>query len=106
VDGLTWSDYGVGLEGNLASLHDRVQREAYRALPSRRRYIPKSDGRQRPLAIAALEDKPKPQQQMCEKSWNAARREFVASSAARFQGKSSSMWLMGQSAMGESTSRK
>ena len=57
VDGLTWSDYGAGLEGNLASLHDRVHRGAYRALPSRRRYIPKPDGRQRPLAIAALEDK-------------------------------------------------
>ncbi len=57
VDGLTWSDYGADLEGNLASLHDRVHRGAYRALPSRRRYIPKPDGRQRPLAIAALEDK-------------------------------------------------
>ena len=57
VDGLTWSDYGVDLESNLASLHDRVHRGAYRALPSRRRYIPKPDGRQRPLAIAALEDK-------------------------------------------------
>ena len=57
VDGLTWSDYGAYLEGNLASLHDRVHRGAYRALPSRRRYIPKPDGRQRPLAIAALEDK-------------------------------------------------
>lgn len=57
VDGLTWCDYGVDLEGNLASLHDRVHRGAYRALPSRRRYIPKSDGRQRSLAIAALEDK-------------------------------------------------
>ena len=57
VDGLTWSDYGADLEGNLVSLHDRVHRGAYRALPSRRRYIPKPDGRQRPLAIAALEDK-------------------------------------------------
>jgi group II intron reverse transcriptase/maturase len=57
VDGLTWSDYGADLEGNLASLHDRVHRGAYRALPLRRRYIPKPDGRQRPLAIAALEDK-------------------------------------------------
>jgi len=57
VDGLTWGDYGADLEGNLASLHDRVHRVAYRALPSRRRYIPKPDGRQRPLAIAALEDK-------------------------------------------------
>lgn len=57
VDGLTWDEYGVDLEGNLASLHARVHRGAYRALPSRRRYIPKPDGRQRPLAIAALEDK-------------------------------------------------
>jgi group II intron reverse transcriptase/maturase len=57
VDGLTWSDYGADLEGNLSGLHARVHRGAYRALPSRRRYIPKSDGRQRPLAIAALEDK-------------------------------------------------
>ena len=57
VDGLTWSDNGADLEGNLASLHDRVHRGAYRALPSRRRYIPKPDGRERPLAIAALEDK-------------------------------------------------
>ena len=57
VDGLTWDEYGVDLEGNLASLHGRVHRGAYRALPSRRRYIPKPDGRQRPLAIAELEDK-------------------------------------------------
>jgi len=57
VDGLTWEDYEVGLERNLEDLHDRVQRGAYRALPSRRRYIPKPDGRQRPLAVAALEDK-------------------------------------------------
>src|SRR6202007_1056743 len=46
-----------GLERNLKDLHARVQRGAYRALPSRRQYIPKADGRQRPLAIAALEDK-------------------------------------------------
>jgi RNA-directed DNA polymerase len=57
VDGLTWQDYEADLEPRLADLHDRVQRGAYRALPSRRRYIPKADGRQRPLAIAALEDK-------------------------------------------------
>jgi len=57
VDGLTWHNYEVGLERNLEDLHARVQRGAYRALPSRRRYIPKPDGRQRPLAIAALEDK-------------------------------------------------
>ena len=57
VDRLTWTDYGANLEGNLEELHDRVQRGAYRALPSRRVYIPKPDGRQRPIAVAALEDK-------------------------------------------------
>ncbi|MGA8479443.1 MAG: group II intron reverse transcriptase/maturase, partial [Chthoniobacterales bacterium] len=57
VDGLTWQDYGADLERKLADLHDRVHRGAYRALPSRRQYIPKPDGRQRPIAIAALEDK-------------------------------------------------
>jgi len=57
VDGLTWRDYEVGLECNLKDLHARVQRGAYRPLPSRRQYIPKPDGRQRPLAVAALEDK-------------------------------------------------
>ncbi len=57
VDQLTWKDYEVGLERNIEDLHNRVQRGAYRALPSRRVYIPKPDGRQRPLAIAALEDK-------------------------------------------------
>src|SRR3954453_8030123 len=57
VDGLTWRDYEADLERNLMDLHDRVHRGAYRALPSRRQYIPKPDGRQRPLAVAALEDK-------------------------------------------------
>lgn len=57
VDGVTWQDYEEGLEGRLVDLHDRVHRGAYRAQPSRRVYIPKSDGRQRPLGIAALEDK-------------------------------------------------
>jgi RNA-directed DNA polymerase len=57
VDGLRWEDYEAGLERRLGDLHERVQRGAYRALPSRRRYIPKPDGRQRPLAVAALEDK-------------------------------------------------
>ena len=57
VDGLTWTDYEQNLERNLEDLHARVHRGAYRALPSRRTYIPKPDGRQRPLAIAALEDK-------------------------------------------------
>ncbi len=57
VDGLTWRAYEAELEPRLADLHARVHRGAYRALPSRRRYIPKPDGHQRPLAIAALEDK-------------------------------------------------
>jgi group II intron reverse transcriptase/maturase len=57
VDRLTWKDYEAKLERNLENLHDRVHRGAYRALPSRRVYIPKPDGRQRPLAVAALEDK-------------------------------------------------
>src|SRR5262249_10077730 len=57
VDGLTWQTYETDLERNLTDLHSRVQRGAYRALPSRRAYIPKADGKQRPLAVAALEDK-------------------------------------------------
>jgi RNA-directed DNA polymerase len=57
VDGLTWEDYEADLGRNLEDLHGRLHRGAYRALPSRRRYIPKPDGRQRPLAVAALEDK-------------------------------------------------
>lgn len=57
VDGETWESYGQSLEGNLLDLHARVQRGAYRAKPSRRVYIPKADGRLRPLGIAALEDK-------------------------------------------------
>jgi len=57
VDGVTWSDYEVDLERKLKVLHDRVHRGAYRPQPSRRVYIPKADGRQRPLAVAAVEDK-------------------------------------------------
>jgi RNA-directed DNA polymerase len=57
VDGVTWQQYGEGLEGRLMDLHERIHRGAYRAQPSRRTYIPKADGRQRPLGIAALEDK-------------------------------------------------
>lgn len=57
VDGVTWWDYEVGLEERLRDLHDRVHRGSYRARPSRRTYIPKPDGRQRPLGIAAVEDK-------------------------------------------------
>src|SRR5688572_29557769 len=57
VDGVTWDEYGTDLEANLADLHARIHRGAYRAQPSRRTYIPKPDGRRRPLGIAALEDK-------------------------------------------------
>lgn len=57
VDGLTWKEYDADLARNLEALHARLHRGAYRALPSRRAYIPKPDGRQRPLAVAALEDK-------------------------------------------------
>ena len=57
VDGTTWSDYEVDLERRLEDLHDQVHRGAYRPQPSRRVYIPKADGRQRPLAVAAVEDK-------------------------------------------------
>ncbi len=57
VDQVTWKAYAEGVEDRLRDLHDRVHRGAYRAQPSRRVYIPKSDGRQRPLGVAALEDK-------------------------------------------------
>lgn len=57
VDGVTWQEYESGLEDRLVDLHSRVHRGTYRAQPSRRVYIPKADGRQRPLGVAALEDK-------------------------------------------------
>jgi RNA-directed DNA polymerase len=57
VDGTTWYEYGQDLEAKLVDLHGRVHRGAYRALPSRRKFIEKEDGRQRPLGIASLEDK-------------------------------------------------
>src|SRR3989449_7980122 len=57
VDGVTWQEYGTDLEGKLADLHRRIHRGTYRAQPSKRAYIPKADGRKRPLGIAALEDK-------------------------------------------------
>jgi group II intron reverse transcriptase/maturase len=56
IDGVTWGEYGQDLEARLADLHARVHRGAYRAKPSRRVFIPKPDGRQRPLGIASLED--------------------------------------------------
>jgi RNA-directed DNA polymerase len=57
VDGVTWQAYGVDLQAKLADLHGRVHCGAYRAQPSRRRMIPKPDGRERPLGIASLEGK-------------------------------------------------
>src|SRR5262245_49834806 len=57
VDGVTWEAYGQDLEANLHDLHTRLHTGRYRARPSRRAYIPKADGRQRPLGIATLEDK-------------------------------------------------
>jgi RNA-directed DNA polymerase len=57
VDGVRWQEYESGWEDRLVDLHSRVHRGAYRAQPSRRVYIPKADGRQRPLGVAGLEDK-------------------------------------------------
>ena len=57
IDGVTWEEYAAGLDANIDDLHSRVMRGAYQAKPSRRHYIPKPDGRKRPLGIAALEDK-------------------------------------------------
>jgi RNA-directed DNA polymerase len=57
LDGVTWQEYETGLEDPIIDLHSRVHRGTYRAQPSRRVYIPKADGRQRPLGIAAVEDK-------------------------------------------------
>jgi group II intron reverse transcriptase/maturase len=57
IDGVTWSDYEADVEANIADLHDRIHRGAYRAKPFRRTWIPKPDGRQRPLGVASLEDK-------------------------------------------------
>ena len=57
VDGMSWKEYQEGLAGRLHDLHERIHRGIYRAQPSKRTYIPKPDGRMRPLGIAALEDK-------------------------------------------------
>ena len=57
IDGETWQHYGAALEANLQDLSARLKREAYRAKPVRRAYIPKTDGRQRPLGVPSLEDK-------------------------------------------------
>ena len=57
VDGVTWKEYETGVEDRLKDLHGRVHRGAYRALPSKRGWIKKANGKMRPLGIAALEDK-------------------------------------------------
>ena len=57
VDGVTWHEYEPGLEERIADLHGRIHRGAFRATPSKRVYIPKTDGQKRPLGIASLEDK-------------------------------------------------
>jgi RNA-directed DNA polymerase len=57
VDGVTWKEYETGHEDRLSDLHGRVHRGAYQALPSKRKWIPKANGKLRPLGIAALEDK-------------------------------------------------
>jgi RNA-directed DNA polymerase len=78
VDGVTWQEYEDGLEDRLTDLHGRVHRGAYRALPSRRVYIEKADGRQRPLAVPALEDK-LVQQAVVTISTRSTRKTFSAS---------------------------
>ena len=57
VDGVRWKDYAENLKVNIADLHRRLHQGSYRAQPGRRHYIPKADGKQRPLGIASLEDK-------------------------------------------------
>jgi RNA-directed DNA polymerase len=57
VDGVRWEEYQTGLEDRLHDLHGRVHRGAYRAMPSKRRWILKANGKPRPLGMAALEDK-------------------------------------------------
>src|SRR6201986_2486163 len=57
IDGISWQQYEQGLEARLVELHGRVHRGSYRAQASRRVYVPKADGRQRPLGVTSLEDK-------------------------------------------------
>ena len=65
VDGVRWAEYEDGLEPRLKDLHERVHRGSYRAQASRRIYLQKPDGRQRPIGIAALEDKIVQQAMVC-----------------------------------------
>ncbi|HBT8309479.1 TPA: group II intron reverse transcriptase/maturase, partial [Klebsiella pneumoniae] len=57
VDGIRWMDYAGNMKNNITDLHRRLHQGSYRAQPGRRHYIPKADGKQRPLGIASLEDK-------------------------------------------------
>src|SRR6202049_490298 len=88
VDGLTWPTYEADLDRNLTDLHERVHRGAYRALPSRRTYIPKADGKQRPLAVAALEDK------IVQRATAAALNFIVDADVASFFDSVSKDWLV------------
>jgi RNA-directed DNA polymerase len=69
VDGMTWEAYQADLDRPIEDLHARVKSGAYRALPSRRSYIPKEDGSKRPLAVAALEDGPRTRRQDSALLW-------------------------------------
>jgi len=88
VDGVTWQEYENGIEDRLIDLHGRVHRGAYRAQPSRRVYIEKEDGRQRPLGVAALEDKIVQQavatilNQFTRKTFSAFRMDFARGAAS------------------------
>ncbi|VCZ53510.1 Group II intron-encoded protein LtrA [Klebsiella pneumoniae] len=57
MDGIRWMDYAGNMKNNITDLHRRLHQGSYRAQPGRRHYIPKADGKQRPLGIASLEDK-------------------------------------------------
>ncbi len=93
VDGVTWEAYGEGLDDRIADLHARVHRGAFRALPSRRKMIPKPDGRERPLGIASLEDKIV-QRAMVEISTRYTRRISSASRTVFDQAGGNTMRLM------------
>jgi RNA-directed DNA polymerase len=92
VDGMTWPDYERDLEHKLSELHEKIHRGAYRAQPSRRRYIPKADGGQRPLAVAALEDKivQRATAAVLNQIYSGPRHGFILSRTRASQGKAES----------------
>ena len=90
VDGVTWHEYETGLEERLVDLHGRVHRGAYRAQPSKRKYIEKSDGRLRPLGIAAWRTKSS-RRPRSPSSTRFMRRIFSASRTASGRGAASTM---------------